>query len=77
MYDTALYIGRFEPPHAGHMALLPRALDSAPQAIVGKGSAWQVRAPKNPITWADREALLPAALSANDHTSPQGLEERD
>ena len=46
MYDTALYIGRFEPPHAGHLALVQRALDSAPQVIVIMGSAWQVRSPQ-------------------------------
>ena len=73
MYDTALYIGRFEPPHAGHMALLQRALDSAPQAIVVMGSAWQVRSPKNPFTWPEREAMLRAALSADDNARLQVL----
>ena len=77
MYDTALYIGRFEPPHAGHMALLQRALDSAPQAIVVMGSAWQVRSPKNPFTWPEREAMLRAALSANDNARLQVLAVRD
>ena len=77
MYDTALYIGRFEPPHAGHMALLQRALDSAPQAIVVMGSAWQVRSPKNPFTWPEREALLRAALSADDNARLQVLPVRD
>ena len=77
MYDTALYIGRFEPPHAGHMALLQRALDSAPQAIVVMGSAWQVRSPKNPFTWPEREAMLRAALSANDNARLQVLPVRD
>jgi len=27
MYDTAIYIGRFQPVHAGHLALLRRALE--------------------------------------------------
>ena len=49
MVDTAIYIGRFEPVHSGHMALLQRALDSAPQVIVVIGSAWQARSPKNPF----------------------------
>ena len=77
MYDTALYIGRFEPPHAGHMALLQRALDSAPQAIVVMGSAWQVRSPKNPFTWPEREAMLRAALSNADNARLQVLPVRD
>ena len=77
MYDTALYIGRFEPPHAGHMALLQRALDSAAQVIVVVGSAWQVRSPKNPFTWPEREAMLRAALSAADNARLQVLPVRD
>jgi bifunctional NMN adenylyltransferase/nudix hydrolase len=77
MYDTALYIGRFEPPHAGHMALLQRALDSAQQAIVVMGSAWQVRSPKNPFTWPEREAMLRAALSSADNARLQVLPVRD
>ncbi|EKD97137.1 MAG: Cytidyltransferase-related protein, partial [uncultured bacterium] len=40
MLDTAIYIGRFEPVHNGHMALLQRALDSARSVIVVMGSAW-------------------------------------
>ncbi|MDD2711676.1 MAG: bifunctional nicotinamide-nucleotide adenylyltransferase/Nudix hydroxylase [Simplicispira sp.] len=77
MYDTALYIGRFEPPHAGHMALLQRALDSAPQAIVVMGSAWQVRSPKNPFTWHERESMLRAALAPADNARLQVLPVRD
>ena len=77
MYDTALYIGRFEPPHAGHIALLQRALDSAQQAIVVMGSAWQVRSPKNPFTWPEREALLRAALSRADNARLRILPVRD
>ena len=77
MYDTALYIGRFEPPHAGHMALLQRALASAQQVIVVMGSAWQVRSPKNPFTWPEREAMLRAALPAADSARLQVLPVRD
>ncbi len=58
MVDTAIYIGRFEPVHNGHMALLQRALDSAQQVIVVVGSAWQARSPKNPFTWQERDAML-------------------
>ncbi len=77
MYDTALYIGRFEPPHSGHLALVQRALDSAPQVIVIMGSAWQVRSPKNPFTWPEREAMLRAALPAADNARLQVLPVRD
>lgn len=77
MVDTAIYIGRFEPVHHGHMALLQRALDSAPQVIVVVGSAWQARSPKNPFTWQEREAMLHAALPASDRSRVRVLPMRD
>lgn len=77
MYDTAIYIGRFQPVHSGHVALLQRALDSARTVIVVVGSAWQARSPKNPFTWQEREAMLRAALPAADSARLQVLPVRD
>jgi bifunctional NMN adenylyltransferase/nudix hydrolase len=77
MYDTAIYIGRFEPVHSGHVALLRRALDSAAQVIVVVGSAWQSRTPKNPFTWAEREAMLREVLSESESARVQVLPMRD
>ena len=75
--DTAIYIGRFEPVHNGHMALLQRALDSAQQVIVVVGSAWQARSPKNPFTWQEREVMLRGALSDTDSSRVRVLPMRD
>ena len=77
MVDTAIYIGRFEPVHNGHMALLQRALDSAQQVIVVVGSAWQARSPKNPFTWQEREAMLRDALPPADRSRVRVLPVRD
>lgn len=77
MYDTAIYIGRFEPPHNGHLALLRRALDCAQSAIVVMGSAWQVRSPKNPFTWQERADMLRQALPEADRARLQFLPVRD
>ncbi|MFT3813911.1 MAG: bifunctional nicotinamide-nucleotide adenylyltransferase/Nudix hydroxylase [Acidovorax sp.] len=66
MYDTALLIGRFEPVHSGHLALLREALARARRAIVVVGSAHQARTPKNPFTWQEREAMLRGALPFDD-----------
>ncbi|WCM92429.1 bifunctional nicotinamide-nucleotide adenylyltransferase/Nudix hydroxylase [Acidovorax sp. NCPPB 2350] len=77
MYDTAILIGRFEPVHHGHLALLRRALDSARHAIVIAGSAWQARSPKNPFTWQEREAMLRNALPEADRTRLTVLPVRD
>ena len=77
MYDTALLIGRFEPVHSGHLALLHEALRMAPQVIVVVGSAWQARSPKNPFTWAEREAMLRDALPPADRNRVRVLPVRD
>lgn len=71
---TAVLIGRFQPFHHGHLALLQQALAAAQQVVVVLGSAWQARSPKNPFTWSEREALirmsLPAADAARVHCVP-------
>ena len=77
MHDTALLIGRFEPVHSGHIALLREALRQAPQVIVVVGSAWQARSPKNPFTWQEREAMLLGALPEADRARVQVLPVRD
>ena len=77
MYDTALLIGRFEPVHSGHLALLQEALRQAPQVIVVVGSAWQARSPKNPFTWQERQTMLLGTLPEADRARVQVLPVRD
>ena len=77
MYDTAILIGRFEPVHHGHLALLRQALERAPQAIVIMGSAWQARSPKNPFAWTERQAMLLDALPAPERARVTVLPVRD
>jgi bifunctional NMN adenylyltransferase/nudix hydrolase len=77
MYDTALLIGRFQPVHAGHMALLRHGLARAHEAIVVLGSAWQARSPKNPFTWQERAAMVLGALPEADRPRVRFLPVRD
>lgn len=76
-YDTAIYIGRFEPVHHAHLALLRQALASARQVIVVIGSAWQARSPRNPFTWQERADMLLQALPAAERARLQLLPVRD
>ena len=62
MLDAAILIGRFQPVHQGHLALVHEALARAPQVIIVLGSAHQARSPKNPFTWQERAAMLREAL---------------
>ena len=71
---TAVLIGRFQPFHLGHLALLLEALHTAREVVVVLGSAWQARSPKNPWTWQERADLitgsLPPEAAARVHCVP-------
>lgn len=63
MHDICVLIGRFQPVHAGHLALLHEALRIAPSVVVVLGSAQAARSVRNPFTWQERETLVRGALS--------------
>ncbi|MBY0410425.1 MAG: bifunctional nicotinamide-nucleotide adenylyltransferase/Nudix hydroxylase [Burkholderiaceae bacterium] len=77
MVDLSVYIGRFEPVHNGHLALLHHALMQASRVVVVMGSAWQARSPKNPFIWQEREAMLRGALSSADNARVHVMPMRD
>ncbi len=77
MHDIAILIGRFQPVHNGHLALLHEALAHARRVIVIVGSAHQARTPKNPFTWQERAALLQASVSADEASRLTVLPVRD
>ncbi len=62
-FDAAVLIGRFQPFHNAHLALLERALNLAPRVFVVLGSAFQVRSPRNPWLWQERSAWIRGAVS--------------
>ena len=61
-HDLAVVIGRFQPLHDGHLALLQRALARAPRCVLVLGSAHQARTPRAPLDDDERLALLRQAL---------------
>ena len=65
-YDFLVLIGRFQPPHRGHLALIEAALKRSQQLIVVCGSAAQPRSLRNPWSAAEREAMLLEALAPGD-----------
>ena len=74
---TAVLIGRFQPFHLGHLALLQQALHTAQQVVVVLGSAHQARSPKNPFTWQERADLIAGSLPAADATRVHCVPVRD
>jgi bifunctional NMN adenylyltransferase/nudix hydrolase len=66
--DLAVVIGRFQPFHLGHLALLSHALAVAPRALLVVGSAGGPRQAKNPFSAEERvhsirDSLAPEKLA--------------
>jgi bifunctional NMN adenylyltransferase/nudix hydrolase len=59
---TAVLIGRFQPPHRAHLALIRQALESAEELVLVLGSARSARTVRNPLTDAERAGLIAELL---------------
>ncbi len=60
--ELAVLIGRFQPWHNGHAALLRQALACAPKVAVVIGSSRRARSAKNPFTFDERVTMISATL---------------
>lgn len=60
-FDTLVFIGRFQPFHNGHKAVIDQALKQAKKVVVVIGSAYQPRSIKNPFTFEERVEMISAA----------------
>ena len=76
-FDSAVLIGRFQPFHRGHAALLAKALACAPQVTIIIGSALGARNSKNPFTWQERAGMIAATLDPQDRCRVRCLPIRD
>ena len=76
-FDAAVLIGRFQPFHNGHAALLAKALASAPRVIVVLGSAFAARNAKNPFSWDERAAMIGCTLDEAQRARVTFLPMRD
>lgn len=57
-FHYGVFIGRFQPLHLGHEAVIRGALDQVETLIVVVGSSHIASNPKNPFTFADRVAMF-------------------
>jgi bifunctional NMN adenylyltransferase/nudix hydrolase len=57
-YDFAVFIGRFQPLHFGHKAVIDRALELAHNVVVLVGSADSGRTLRNPFTFDERKYMI-------------------
>ena len=57
-YDLAVFIGRFQPFHLGHMAVINEALSLATKVAIIVGSAGSSRSHRNPFTYDERVKMI-------------------
>ena len=61
--DFGVFIGRFQPLHNGHAAVIRGALERVQRLIVLVGSANCARDPRNPFTYDERTAMFRATFA--------------
>jgi len=57
-YSAAVLIGRFQPFHTTHKALVEHALEIADKVIILVGSSHAAPTPKNPFTFEERRRMI-------------------
>ncbi|WP_051935361.1 adenylyltransferase/cytidyltransferase family protein [Deinococcus sp. YIM 77859] len=62
MRPAAVYVGRFQPPHAAHLGTVLHALEWAERVLVLLGSANLARSVRNPFSAPERAAMFRGAL---------------
>ena len=67
MHDYLVFIGRFQPFHNAHLRMVRSALARANRLILLVGTADAPRSSRNPWTFAEREAMIRAALDADEN----------
>lgn len=58
MYRMALFIGRFQPFHKGHLYSLKKAMEIGERVIVGVGSSNQKGTESNPFSYEVRKKMI-------------------
>ncbi|MGF6770753.1 bifunctional NMN adenylyltransferase/nudix hydrolase [Paraburkholderia sp. GAS199] len=65
-FDATVFIGRFQPPHRGHLQVLRQALASASQVCILIGSTDKPRTIKDPFSFDERREMLASMLSEEE-----------
>ena len=58
----ALYVGRFQPPHTGHLEAIKYAMKKADELVIVIGSAEKSHSLDNPFTAGERLRMVRASL---------------
>jgi nicotinamide-nucleotide adenylyltransferase len=63
---TALFVGRFQPFHHGHLHAIKKILEESDELLIVVGSAQMSHEPDNPFTAGERLEMIRKALAASD-----------
>ena len=64
MYDLAVFIGRFQPFHKGHLHNIIQALKFSDRILINIGSSFNAPNIKNPFTFEQRKQMIKSDLEA-------------
>lgn len=67
----ALFVGRFQPFHLGHLSVIKKALETEDRLIIVIGSAEENHEPDNPFTAGERFQMIEAVLKSEGFTHDQ------
>ena len=76
MRDALVFIGRFQPFHNGHKAVIETALKQAKEVVVVVGSSFAARNIRNPFTFQERKAMIEACFTEPQHFTYEGAQGR-
>jgi bifunctional NMN adenylyltransferase/nudix hydrolase len=77
MRDALVFIGRFQPFHNGHKAVIDAALNQAKEVVVVVGSSFAARNIRNPFTFQERKAMIEACFDEPKHFNYSGAQGRN
>lgn len=63
MRDALVFIGRFQPFHNGHTAVIDAALKQAKEVVVVVGSSFAARNIRNPFTFEERKSMIKSVFT--------------
>lgn len=76
MRDALVFIGRFQPFHNGHKAVIETALKQAKEVVIVVGSSFAARNIRNPFTFQERKAMIEACFTEPQHFTYEGAQGR-